>query len=228
MLKEMRVQRNPTCYLVSWGALWGIFEATVGYLLHLLPFSAGWLVWFPTACFFMGNAYRKTGSAVSVLFVGMLSASVKLLNLFLPGRIDRVINPAISIVCEALAMGAVLALMSKRPGRKRASTWVNALGALAINTSWRALYILYLLLLAPEWMREISVLRSMDSFLTFFLAQNLGSSAVAFFGWVFARILYKPVDAVERRLASLRGSPVLRVSVAVVLICASGALTLLL
>jgi hypothetical protein len=43
--------------VLFYGGIWGVFEATVGYLLHLLPFSIGWLVWYPIACFL---CYRYT------------------------------------------------------------------------------------------------------------------------------------------------------------------------
>lgn len=42
------------------GAVWGIFEATVGYLLHLLPIRLGFLVWYPAAVFFMFTVYLKS------------------------------------------------------------------------------------------------------------------------------------------------------------------------
>jgi hypothetical protein len=90
-----QVQRSGPCSMLftifTWGGLWGIFEATVGYLLHLLPFSIGWLIWYPVACFFMFQVYRKTQRTEAIVLVGLLSASIKLLNLFLPGRIDRVL-----------------------------------------------------------------------------------------------------------------------------------------
>jgi len=81
--------------IIVWGSLWGIFEATVGYLLHLVPFNYGYLVWYPVACFFMANIYRKTSRVSSLFYIGLLSAAIKLINLLFPVRIDKVINPAV-------------------------------------------------------------------------------------------------------------------------------------
>lgn len=94
--------------VLFYGGIWGVFEATVGYLLHLLPFSIGWLVWYPIACFFMLQVYIKTKQVKSILLIGLLSCAIKLTNLMLPVRIDRVLNPAVSILFEAITMAAVV------------------------------------------------------------------------------------------------------------------------
>ncbi len=189
--------------IVAWGAIWGIFEATVGYLLHLLPFNIGWFIWYPVACFFMANVYRKTRSTWSVVFVGTLCALIKMLNLLLPGRIDRVLNPAISIVFEALTMAAVIFGVN-RLFSKQKNLLIKAAAALAMNTGWRLLYILYLLLLVPGWIREVSVISSMDQFIPFFITQNLITGLVLFIGYQFKSAIFKPVEALEQSIFSVR------------------------
>lgn len=115
--------------ILIWGGLWGIFESTVGYLLHLLPISIGWIVWYPVACFFMMNVYRKTQRASAIVMVGTLSACIKLINLFLPGRIDRVINPAISILFEAIAMAAAVYIVNNLlANKKRTPLYGDSIG----------------------------------------------------------------------------------------------------
>jgi hypothetical protein len=182
-----------------WGGIWGIFEVTVGYLLHLLPFKVGWLVWYPVASFFMLNVYRRTRKVSSILYIGFLSASIKLLNLFLPGRIDRVINPAVSIILEALSMAAVIFAVHALKQRKH-SVWVKAVAALCMNTGWRLLYVFYVAFLVPGWMREISVIRSADAFVTFFVVHNLFTSLVLFLGALIMKQLFAPIGAVERKI----------------------------
>ena len=198
---------TPQCSILltilTWGSLWGIFEATVGYLLHLLPFSIGWLVWYPTACFFMLNVYRKTQRRSSVILVGLLSASIKMLNLFLPGRIDRVLNPSVSIVFEALSMAAVVWVISHFLANRGKGVSTKALAALCMNTGWRGLYILYILFLVPDWMREISVISSPQAFFTFFLIHNLSTSLVLFMGAIFSKYILAPINVMEQKLALL-------------------------
>ena len=230
-----RTQSRSSVWLsvIVWGSLWGIFEATVGYLLHLLPFSVGWLVWYPVACFFMANVYRRTGKVSSLLQVGFLAAGIKLLNLFLPGRIDKVINPAVSIVFEALSMAAVLYAVRRKFGQKGV-VWGNALSALAMNTGWRLLYVLYLAFLVPDWMREVSVIRSWEAFLPFFLLHNLATSLILFIGSLLAGPVSAKITAAEQRIAapfallSPRAAVVVKAASAALLLCANIALTMLL
>lgn len=181
-----------------WGAVWGIFEATIGYLLHLLPVSIGWAVWYPAACFFMANVYRKTRDEGAIVLTGTLASSIKLLNLLLPVRIDRVINPAISILFEALAMAAIIFIVKKL--KKRTFT-VIAFSVLGMNILWRTLYGLYLLLLAPAWIRDISVISDAELFIDFFAQQMLSTSAILIVGAASRTQIFRPVRALEKKLA---------------------------
>ncbi len=222
--------------IVIWGTMWGIFEATVGYLLHLLPFSVSWLVWYPVACFFMANVYRKTSRVSSVLTVGILCASIKMLNLLLPGRIDRVINPAISIVFEASAMALAIFVLNRLCGKKQKSLPIKAIAALSMNTGWRLLYILYLLFLVPDWIREVSVISSAQKFIPFFVTQNLITSFLLFIGYRFKDVIFRPIEAAEQKLMSVRAAvaipahamPVLKTCAVILMVCANIALELLL
>ncbi len=220
--------------LLIWGSLWGIFEATVGYLLHLLPLSIGWLVWYPVACFFMAGVYRSTGRILSIPLIGLLSAAIKMLNLLLPGSIDRVINPAVSILFESLTLAAAVFLLNKFLGERRRTAPVKALAALGMNTGWRLLFVLYLLLLVPDWIRDRSVISAMDKFIPFFVTYNLVTSLVLFVGYHLKPRIMKPVEAAEQRLLAAVSSvparvlPAVKTGLAVVLLGASIALELLL
>ncbi|GEM_PF-433013 len=218
--------------ILSWGALWGIFEATADYLLHAVSFDYSWLIWYPAACFFMSNVYRKTGKISSICFIGLLCAAIKLLNLFLPGRIDKVINPAVSIVFEALAMAAVVFAVNRLAKRK--NPFVKAIAALATNTGWRVLYILYLLFLVPAWIRDVSVISSVDKFILFFVAQNLITSAIIFIGYQFKPYLLKPVEFLENRIEKInekkqyRTSVILHAGITALLLCTNVVLQMIL
>ena len=230
-----KVEGKTVIYnIIIWGAIWGIFEATVGYLLHLVSFGYSWLIWYPVACFFMTNVYRKTGKLSSVFFVGLLCAAIKMLNLFLPGRIDKVINPAISILFEALAMAAVVFAANHLLNGKEKSPFIKALMALSMNTGWRLLYILYLFCLVPDWIRDVSVISTMSKFIPFFITQNLITSALIFLGYQYITYIFKPLKMIECRLSSQlskvpsRTVPIFQSGLAALLLCANIAIQVVL
>lgn len=211
--------------IIFWGACWGIIESTVGYLLHRVSFAHGWLIWYPFACFIMANVYRKTGRVSSIFFMGFLAALIKLLNLLLPGPIDRVINPAISIVLEALAMAVVIFAANRLFKEKKKNPFVKFLTALAMNTGWRLLFILYLLLLAPDWIREVSVINRAEEFVSFFITRNLITCAIISVGYIFKPTLLKPVEFLENHIFGLKGlipkpkTPIFETGASAILIC---------
>ncbi len=188
-------------HILFWGFLWGIFESTAGYLLHLLPFSVGWLVWYPVACFFMFNVYKRTQKISRVLAVAVLAASMKMVNLFLPGSIDRVINPAISIIFEALSMMGVLWVIKYHLGENLKKPLTKALALFSMNTGWRILYIMYLLFLVPDWIRDVSVISSADKFIVFFAVHNLFTTIALFAGSLLLAYISKPFNIIEHKVS---------------------------
>ncbi len=165
-------QQNLRC-TAFYGALWGIFECTVGALIHQLDLSIGFLIWTPAALFFLNRVHQKTGSLRAVLFTSVFTALIKLSNLMLPIRLDRVINPAMSILLEGLAYMGVCALWEKR---FHAARWTAA-RALAFSTLWRVAYMAYLIFL-PDVYRSVSVISSPDKLVSFLVYENLGAFAV--------------------------------------------------
>ncbi len=220
--------------VMTWGALWGIFEITVGYLLHLFEIKISWLIWYPVACFFMANVYRQTRSRSSVLYIGIMCASIKLLNLLTPIRIDKVINPAISIVFEAVSMYVVMVALHRFWGETQKKPTIKALAALTMNTGWRLLFMLYLLLLVPDWIRDVSVISSAEKFIPFFITQNLATSFVLFVGYQYLPSVYKPVLYMQEKILSLGASvpqrtlPLLKTGIMTLLVITYAALELVL
>jgi len=102
--------------VLLFGALWGIFEATLGTLLHLPVFEAGKLftkssiIMVPIAFLFMTLCYKKTNSLLSVVLVGIIAALIKLSTAFVLGMTIYVYFPAIYIVVESLAMMGAIAI----------------------------------------------------------------------------------------------------------------------
>ncbi len=129
--------------VLLFGSLWGIFEASLGTLLHLPFFEAGGLftkssiIIVPIAFLFMSLCYKKTGSLLSVFFAGLVSATIKLSTAFVMGMTIYVYFPAIYIVVESLAMMGALAIF--RPtsvlSLKNFATFVTA------NTVYQFSYI---------------------------------------------------------------------------------------
>lgn len=102
--------------ILLYGSLWGIFEATLGTILHLPAFEAGGLftkssiIIIPVAFFIMALCYKKTGSLKSVVFAGLIAASIKLSTAIVVPFTIYVYFPAIYIVVESLAMFGALAI----------------------------------------------------------------------------------------------------------------------
>lgn len=88
-----------------WGSVWGLAEATLGHLLHLarVPGLPG-LVMIPVAVAVMGRAAVRSRSAGAVFLAGVVAASFKLLDLFVPGTdVLALSRPLQAILLEALA-----------------------------------------------------------------------------------------------------------------------------
>lgn len=153
--------------VVFWGAAWGIFEATLGNLLHVMNLTFGWLIWFPIAFYFMNKVYKQTGKYESILFISALAAAIKLIDLLMPIRVDKVINPAVSILLEGLVVFIALRVAERFKGLFR----YRILQITAISISWRILYLVYVLFL-PAWMVAISPVRGLIPFLRFHLLES--------------------------------------------------------
>jgi hypothetical protein len=132
----MKSSKTIILDILFFGAIWGILEATVGYVLHFVPTFLAGSIMFPIASVLLLRAYNKTGSKASLLWIGVVAASIKSVNLLMPAMsIWKTINPMISIVFEALMVFAVVKLLS---GKQVASKLI----ALPIaSISWRILFI---------------------------------------------------------------------------------------
>jgi hypothetical protein len=157
--------------IIFWGALWGIAEATVGHLLHIVALPIGWLVWFPLAYGFMGQVYRQTGRPKAIFLTAVVAASIKLVDLLMPIRIDYVINPAVSIILEGLAVFTAVRISMVKRQQPSAG-----LGPIAVaSVLWRALYFLYAHFLPPA-LFEISPVNGVLPLMRFLLFESTVNS----------------------------------------------------
>ena len=119
-----------------WGSLWGIAEATLGHLLHMvgLPGLAG-IVMFPLGLFFMTKAFVFSGKRQVILFTAFTACLIKLTDLFFPVTTPfSVINPALAIVFESLVVMLLL------PGKNGIEGRIRLERILGMAVSWKFLY----------------------------------------------------------------------------------------
>ena len=153
-----------------WGSLWGIAEATLGYLVHLVTFIPGLagFIMFPIGFYFMDRAYKESGKYISLLSTSAVAATIKLMDLFLPGLNPIfTINPAMAILME----GALLMIAYKMIQQsQRTFRFREALMAAA---GWRATFILYSLALMALSISDDFFHIGIGNILRFFILESL-------------------------------------------------------
>jgi hypothetical protein len=110
--------RSFATAVLTWGGLWGLAEAGLGYGLHTLPVPglAG-AVLFPMGLLCMRRAFMSTARVNAVWGAALIAAGIKLLDLWLPGAVPAaVLRPAVAILLEAAVASAGFALMKKPAG----------------------------------------------------------------------------------------------------------------
>lgn len=101
--------------ILFFGSLWGIIEATLGWLLHLFHFKGTSFIVLPFAITFMFLAIRKSGTPKAAFGVAIVASVIKLSNLFIGSvPVYWVVNPAVSILLEGIAFYLVYRLVHKQ------------------------------------------------------------------------------------------------------------------
>lgn len=175
--------------LLFWGSLWGFTEATLGYILHqaavFLPGLPGFLM-FPLAFYFMYQVYQKTGQSSSGILVALVAAIIKLFDFFVPGNdIIRILNPALSILLEGLAVSLVLSAFARRGQLMK---WMYAFGA---GIGWRALFLIHLYLISKFGLPAALVTDGLSTSLRFLLFESFINSLLIYFGWRWLALIPK-------------------------------------
>lgn len=122
--------------ILFWGSLWGLTEASLGHMLHLLgiPGLAGFFM-FPVGLYFMVRALKSTGKISAVPTAAVVAASLKLIDLFLPGtHLFQAVNPALAILSESLAFLFVIKMIRHPSGLFRYQSILSAV------FGWRLIY----------------------------------------------------------------------------------------
>ena len=99
---------NTLFSVLLFGGLWGILEATLGTLLHvksLGTFASSTTIMVPIAFMLMGACYKRSGSFLSSIYMGILAASIKAM---VCGIFHLSFNPVYYILLESAVMAATL------------------------------------------------------------------------------------------------------------------------
>ncbi len=127
--------------ILFFGSIWGIAEATLGHLLHLLNISILWsgAIMFPIAAYILLKAYAVLRSKMSLFYIGIVAATIKAFDFLLPFRSAfKIINPMVSIVFESLLVVALVGMFDKDDLKNKMLAMPLA------SVAWRGAYLLYM------------------------------------------------------------------------------------
>lgn len=94
--------------VLLFGGLWGILEATLGTLLHVKSlgmYACSTTIMVPIAFMLMSACYKRSGSFLSSIYMGILAASIKAM---VCGIFHLSFNPVYYILLESAVMAATL------------------------------------------------------------------------------------------------------------------------
>ncbi|MCF7923958.1 MAG: hypothetical protein K9L64_02480 [Candidatus Izimaplasma sp.] len=134
-----RTKLEMISLIIFFGAVWGILEASLGYVLHLIPGFIAGTIMFPIVMFILYKAYKAMGSRKAIFYVAMVALFIKSANLLMPLPTPfKVVNPMIAMAIESLLVFAVIPLFeSKKPAKVVTGVVIASIG-------WRLAYVGYL------------------------------------------------------------------------------------
>jgi len=101
--------------VLFYGGIWGLCEATLGYLLHLLPCGFSGMIMFPIGFGLMTSAWRISGSRSAMAGAALIAVAIKLADLLIPLQpAIRTLNPVVAILLEALVVVGFVTLFNDR------------------------------------------------------------------------------------------------------------------
>lgn len=96
--------------ILFWGSIWGIIEATLGWVLHATSLHHGTSnILFAFGIFCMLSASARSGKSSAVMLTAVVASVIKLADFLLPGVEGGVLHPAMYILLE----GALVAVISQ-------------------------------------------------------------------------------------------------------------------
>jgi len=169
----MKNKKQIISATIFFGGIWGITEATLGYIIHSIPGLSIYMsgaVLFSFASYILYKAYKATDSRIALMFVGFIAAAIKAVNFFLPILSPfKVINPMLSIIMESLMVVAVISVLAKDKLASKVSAIVIA------SVGWRVLYFAYM---GIQFLTSGFIyLQTLTQYVEFFGIYALGSAA---------------------------------------------------
>jgi len=121
---------------ILYGSMWGLIEATLGYALHWIFFPISGMIMFPIGAYFMKRAEKENDNKSSILYVSLIAALIKSVNLFMPNpMLVKALNPVLMILMQGIL---VYVLLNKE-------TNINVMKIVSSSFVWRASFIIILL-----------------------------------------------------------------------------------
>jgi len=197
----MKLNLKTISIILFYGAIWGIVEASVGYVLHFLPALIAGTILFPFASIILYRAYQQTESSISLLGVGIVAAMIKAINFLLPvTNVFKIINPMISIVLEALVVMVVVRSLVK-------SNWVVKATLITLaSITWRVVFLGYMGLQALATGFVAQQIASLNAMVSFAIISGLIAGAMSIVLFIFFNLpvkLRKPILHVSPVLSLL-------------------------
>ncbi len=161
-------------HIIFFGALWGLLEATLGFFLHMIPvpFIAG-SVMFPIAMVLLITAYKRVPNRQTLLYIALVAAAIKSVNLLSPLPHFSVINPMIAMIVQSLVVFGTIGFLSKKPH----PTMITAI--LITTLAWRVIFIAWQsLLIASPIVFFSPHLASLQAFSNFVIIEGALSAVI--------------------------------------------------
>lgn len=159
--------------VLFYGSIWGILEATLGHVLHYIPATIAGAIMFPIAGAVLYKAYDATKSKTALMYVGVVAAAIKSIDLLLPQfTIYKTINPMISILLESLVVVLIVNMLIS-------SNLVNKYSALPIaSVTWRLGFVGWMFFLHTTQGLNVPYIGSMTATLNFVVISGLLSGMI--------------------------------------------------
>ena len=135
-MKEKLSKKEILWFSLFYGGVWGFLEATLGYVLNMIPMGLSGGIMFPIAYMLMNRAYERSGSIEVVSLMTVVTALIKLTNLALPFLpVVKVVNPAFAILLEGFSVALLFRFTLARERK------ITLVPVVLTCLSWRVIYL---------------------------------------------------------------------------------------
>jgi hypothetical protein len=186
--------------ILVFGSIWGLLEATLGGVMHLINFPNTGAIMGGVGMIIMATALAYYRKPAMLTGIGVVAASFKLLNVWLlliPVNVPHIINPIAAIILEAMAFSLVAIFLVKGMEKSNyTSVWAAVLAGI-LSASAFALVAVYITHIPVN---TRSGLDSVREFVTVNgLVQAVFAGVLAPAGYIFGRKLAAITPLVLKR-----------------------------